>query len=272
MRKLLLYTALFLMICVMVSCRPKNVLSTREMTDLLFEIHLAEAMTDDVYGPVPDNWRKGLEPDYFRDLSYQYVLKKHQVSEEDFFKSIGYYSRNLRLYTRIYADINDRFTAYAEAIENWEFHQKTEEAVMQAILQDSARYRALYEQFHILPDTASMLKNSCLPDSVTSYLDWYAHRWLREQPAAPDSFSVVDLPFVQRTDSLSQPVVADSLKTDSLVDHSPGVVRLKKDSANFAKPRIIRSEDGRLVTVEPRKSLPVSTSLRNQLKKAPSGK
>ena len=41
-------------------------------------------------------WSKGMRNDYFQDVSYHWILDKHQISEEDFYASVSHYSRHAK--------------------------------------------------------------------------------------------------------------------------------------------------------------------------------
>lgn len=215
MRSFLLHSALVLMVVGLVACRPKGVLSSRDMSALLFDIHLVDALTDGSYGPLPATWTGPLVAEQFKDLAYQQVLKKHGVTEVDFFASVAYYSKNLRLYTRIYSDVDKHYRAYIEAIESGSFHEQTAQSLKEALGKDSLRMRALYERWHVLPDTLSRLSNTYRPDSVTSWLTYQTERWLRPYRVEAQTFLVVDTVTLNKgllspTDSVPQATAADT--------------------------------------------------------------
>ncbi len=215
MRTLLLHIALVLMVVGLVGCRPKGVLSTKEMSELLFDIHLVDALTDGSYGALPNTWTGPLAADQFKDLAYQQVLKKHGVTEAGFFASVAYYSKNLRLYTRIYSDVDKQYKAYIEEIENWSFHEQTTQSVQEALSKDSLRMKILYERWHVLPDTMTRLYASYRPDAVTSWLAYQSSRWLRPYKAETNTFLMIDTlaperPVLSPTDSFPQATVPDT--------------------------------------------------------------
>ncbi len=215
MRTFLLHMALVLMVVGLVACRPKGVLGSKDMSALLFDIHLVDALTDGSYGPISPTLTGQLDPNQFKDLAYQQVLKKHGITEADFFASVAYYSKNLRLYTRIYSDVDKQYRAYIEAIENWSFHEQSTQAVLEILSKDSVRIRALYEKWHVLPDTMTRLYPAYRPDSVVSWLDFQTERWLRPTKTLPHTFLMIDTvtlatPVVSTTDSVPQAVAADS--------------------------------------------------------------
>lgn len=171
MRRLLLHTSLVLTVLLLTSCRPRGVLSTKEMTDVLFDIHLVEAMSYNPYGGINPNWKGEMSEVDFTDLAYQSVLKKHDIDEEVFYASIAYYSKKMRLFKRIYLDLNDRFSAYAQSIDTWTETKQTQKAVNEILKKEEAHIRALYEYMHIKPDTTTHTAFSFRPDSV-KVMNW----------------------------------------------------------------------------------------------------
>jgi len=162
------------------------------MTDLLFDVHMAEVLTDNKIAPVPDEWRKGLDPDYFRDLSFQSVLMKHNVSEKNFYKSVGYYSKDLRLYTRIYTDVYNRYKTFSDEINDWKYHVPTAEEFYQNALFDTIMTRKLFYEQHFRPDTVEIAGYSIVPDSVISWRDLKTREWLSERNLEKEKFYVID--------------------------------------------------------------------------------
>lgn len=225
MRAFLFHITLVLMLVGLASCRPKGVLPSKEMVDLLFDVHLVDAMTDETYGAVPSTWKGNLETRQFKDLAYQRVLKKHGVSESEFYTSVAYYSKDLRKYTRIYSDVDKRFREYIESIENWSFHEQSVQSVKDAMAKDSLRVKALFTRWHILPDTLTRVRASYKPDSVSSWVSVEVNRWLREPSKEAGRFLVVDTvshkkQLVQVVDSLQQVAGADSC------DHETWAIKL----------------------------------------------
>lgn len=91
------------------SCKPSipsQYLSEGKMEDILYDIHLAEAMASNATGA-----------DTAIMLSYRVaVLKKHEVTSAEFDSSMVYYMRHTKLLHDIYVRIGDRLTAEAQSL------------------------------------------------------------------------------------------------------------------------------------------------------------
>jgi len=80
--------------------RPSYVLDEEEMTELLYDVHLMESITRCNY--VPD----------LREKPYIYdsILKKHDVTPEQFDSCLAWYIRHSDKYLEIYKTLQDRFS------------------------------------------------------------------------------------------------------------------------------------------------------------------
>lgn len=92
------------------SCRPgipADVLSESKMVDILFEIHVAQAMTE-VSGVLEDN----------RDVVAlrSAVLKKYGVSQEEYDRSYNFYCTHAEYLNEIYADLSEKMKENVLAI------------------------------------------------------------------------------------------------------------------------------------------------------------
>lgn len=223
MRAVRFHIILLLMVIGLVSCRPKGVLSTRDMVDLLVDIHLVDAMTDVNYGPVPSEWKGHLTTEQFRDLAYLDVLYKHGVTEAQFYASVAYYSKNLRLYTRIYSDVDQRYRRLIDDIEHGAYHRAApvDSAEWK---RDSLRIRTLYERRMLRPDTLSRLRASYAPDSVTSWHVHERHRWLMEKRVSVP-FLMVDTLTVLPANAAALDSTQTTTVTDTL-DHETWAMKL----------------------------------------------
>jgi hypothetical protein len=160
------------------------------------------------------------------------------------------------LYSRIYTNVENRLRDYYQAVEDWEYHKLSGEALEQTVHRDSLKMRQLFELLHVRPDTASQLKNSYCPDSVEPFLRWYLNRWLREAPSAPVPFRVIDPTLSLTPDSL----ITDSLRIDSLKTASLIADSLAKDSIKgLPESNIILNKKGEVVAIKGRRLAPVNT-------------
>jgi len=229
------YIGLLLLVCLFASCRPKDVLPKKEMMDLLYEIHMTEAMTDGMYGPLPNQWSQGLDAEYFRDLSYRSVLRKHRVTEARFFKSVAYYSKNLRTYSRMYEKIGKRLDAYIQSIQEAQTVGSFSYTVEQLIVRDSAKTKNWYERFMIRPDTAKLTHSYCL-DSVR---EWAAGRWLRRPLLKPKpNRKMSSVPMAASPAQAATPAQHPAVKPADTMRSSQGI--------------IIRNEKGQIIQVQGR--------------------
>lgn len=96
-------TALVLLMVVLVfaGCKiskPKGVLSESQMETLLYDYHLAKAMSDNV--PYSENYKKR--------MYMNYVFEKNNTTEEIFDSSLVWYTRHSEVLSKIYERVNLR--------------------------------------------------------------------------------------------------------------------------------------------------------------------
>ena len=93
------------------SCKPtipSQYLSKDKMEDILYDIHVAEAMAATEAQPGAENANM---------ISYkEAILKKHEVTSEEFDSSMVYYMRHTKLLHDIYVKLGDRLTAEAQSL------------------------------------------------------------------------------------------------------------------------------------------------------------
>jgi hypothetical protein len=87
--------------------RPEEVLSETQMEKLLYDYHVAKAISEDL--PYNDNYKKQLYVDY--------VFEKHKVTEAIFDSSMVWYTRHTEVLAKIYEKINKRFKNQQEKID-----------------------------------------------------------------------------------------------------------------------------------------------------------
>jgi hypothetical protein len=87
--------------------RSEEVLSETQMEKLLYDYHLAKAISEDL--PYNDNYKKQLYVDY--------VFEKHKVTEAVFDSSLVWYTRHTEVLAKIYEKINKRFKNQQEKID-----------------------------------------------------------------------------------------------------------------------------------------------------------
>ncbi|MBO5769010.1 MAG: DUF4296 domain-containing protein, partial [Bacteroidales bacterium] len=94
-RSLALLLALLLLLP---ACQRKDtrILSKRELSQVLCDVYLTETMLKQLDAKTRREWSKGMRNDYFQDVSYHWILDKHQISEDDFYASVSHYSRHAK--------------------------------------------------------------------------------------------------------------------------------------------------------------------------------
>lgn len=102
MRKAFAYICWMMGLCaILASCKPSlpgDVLSKGEMTDILYDYHVALAMAQSETGGAEAN-----------NLAYrEAVLRKHDVTSAEFDSSMVYYMRHTELMHAVYKDLADR--------------------------------------------------------------------------------------------------------------------------------------------------------------------
>lgn len=109
--KILAPLIIFLLLMQMLaSCdeRPEGVLTKNEMEEVLYDYHLALGLIERL--PTADKEKKAQE---YIDA----VMAKHQISEDQFNRSLVYYNRNAKELNQIYTNIRERYSVQSEALQ-----------------------------------------------------------------------------------------------------------------------------------------------------------
>lgn len=101
-----------LLVFLLQSCRPKGILSREEMGQVLFDMHLTEALLKPANNELIDRWSNGLDRESFVDLTYRAVLKKHGLTPDQFDMNIRWYSRHLNRFDKVYKDVVGKLSEY----------------------------------------------------------------------------------------------------------------------------------------------------------------
>jgi hypothetical protein len=240
-----------LLIC-FCSCRPKGVLSRKEMTDLLYDLHLAEAACSGVNVPVSAEWRQGLAPDFFRDMAYESVLRKHHVSESDFYKSVAWYSRHLRLYSKVYADIHRKMDLFQQGIDLGQFDPVSD---LKALGLDPAKVKAMYRFGSYRKDTTAI---RVVIDSVSGFAAWAAPQWLYTF----SDTTRLELYPKMTLQGLFPVALSDSLLVDSLSSHRDELRNIDPKLQNV----LLSNPNARQVPIRSSRSLQKSDQIRMRFK------
>jgi hypothetical protein len=196
------------------SCKPKGVLSRKEMVSVLVDLHLTEAAVGGIGGPIPEEWLHGLDVEYFKDMSYRSVLRKHHLSQEDFYTSVSWYSRHMNLYEKIYIDVQGKLDEFMAAIDEGKFDNSSN---MSRYGLDTVKTRSLYTYGQFRRDSIPVRYFYLIGDSLPSSSAWYTKQWMYH--IAKDTTRLSLFP------ELNKKSVIGSLSTDSLKIKTDSLVR-----------------------------------------------
>ena len=93
-----------LLMCVaMMGCRPRGVLSNREMRDVLYDLHRADGAIQVA----------GYNYSHDQELSgyYKNVLDKHGITQAEFDSSLVWFTDNPQIFNKIYPKVIERLEA-----------------------------------------------------------------------------------------------------------------------------------------------------------------
>ena len=123
MRGLGLKIVCVLLVCMaMFGCRPRGVLSNREMRDLLYDLH----RTDGALQVIGYNYGHNKELSAY----YQSVLDKHGITQAQFDSSLVWFTDNPQIFNKIYPNVIARLQAaldYEEELRNERIEQRKKE-------------------------------------------------------------------------------------------------------------------------------------------------
>ena len=236
MSKSCLIFGLLLILVSFSSCRPRKVLSRSEMVDMLFDIHLTKALVDNNYGSVPAQWKRGLSDKDFKDMAYQSVLRKHDVTEETFYTSVSYYSKHLRLYTKIYIAVDQRMQDYIKEMQVFHYTVPSFRECLAHITLDTLKVHSLYHLGSFKADTIP--EKSFVPrvGKALPYGAWFARQYMSELKKGKSSFSMI--PQIDKDDKLVKSM-ADSVdvKVDTIGNNQnkPVAVPSKKEIVDISR-------------------------------------
>lgn|SRR5574344_170484 len=108
MKRLLPFIFMSLLFIVACENRPKGVLSTGKMEDVLYDYHIMQGIIDQL----PDNEKEDKAQNYINA-----IFAKHGITEDEFESSVIYYNRHAKELHGIYENIKKRYTAINEEIQ-----------------------------------------------------------------------------------------------------------------------------------------------------------
>lgn len=121
--------------------RPDGVLNQRDMKDFLTDLHLLDAVLDE----------KPLANERERVYYYNALLQKHSITKAEFDSSLVYYTKNPKLFERIYSGV----------VKNLEkFQSEVKEGKYFPVLPDSIRLKPLEQEIWTLPSAYNFTKDS----------------------------------------------------------------------------------------------------------------
>ncbi|WP_372773868.1 DUF4296 domain-containing protein [Mangrovibacterium sp.] len=88
--------------------KPKELLSEAEMVDVLYDMHLGEAIADH------DRYNANDSLKIESEAVYQAVLNKHNINDSILARSIIYYSASPKVYEKIYEEVVERLNLKIE--------------------------------------------------------------------------------------------------------------------------------------------------------------
>lgn len=206
------------------SCRPKGVLSRKEMANVLFDLHLTEAAVSGTYSTVPEEWTQGMETDYFRDMAYRSVLRKHHLNEEEFYYSVSWYSKHMNQYEKVYMDVQVRMSEFLSAIDRGQFENVGATTHLGV---DTAKTRSMYTFGLFRPDTVPVRRLFLTADSLPSTGKWLARQWMYGLPKDTTRLKLYPELSIHSIFNTSNPdtlkAIADSLLKQPVVTPSTNI-------------------------------------------------
>jgi len=209
-----------LLLALFSSCRPKDVLSRKEMAKVLFDIHLTEAAVGGQSMTVPEDWTKAMPTNYFRDMAYRSVLRKHNLTQESFYTSVAWYSRHLNLYEKVYSDVQKKLDDFKTAVDQGRFDKSGIDSIISL---DSLEVRSLFTFGLFRPDTVPVNSLYLPGDSLPSNSSWMAAQWLYHFPKDTTQWSLYP--------KLSYPSVLKSSDPDSLKMNADSLLKQPSNPA-----------------------------------------
>lgn len=175
-----------LLLCVaIVGCRPRGVLSNREMRDVLYDLHRADgAIQVAGYNYSHDQEVAGY---------YKNVLDKHGITQEQFDSSLVWFTDNPQIFNKIYPKVIERLEA------DFEVQKQIREAIRQKRLAsnklNSTASKRSVRQLRAIEDVKNEMRNG------------YKNPWKIWKPEV----------FCEKDVIIFGQVRADSLVSDTLV-------------------------------------------------------
>ncbi|MCF8219489.1 MAG: DUF4296 domain-containing protein [Bacteroidales bacterium] len=83
---------------------PDNIINHEKMVDILVDYHLGE-------NTIKYYRRYGIKPQQFSDKIYSTIWTKHNISKEEFDRSLKYYTKDTQRMQIVYSDVMERLSS-----------------------------------------------------------------------------------------------------------------------------------------------------------------
>lgn len=127
MKRFILLFTIFIMV---ISCKrdplPKNAIPREKFVDVLVDVHIAEGIYRE---------RKRIKMDSLESAQmYQLVLDKYNITEDELYTTVMYYTRNQKEYDKIYGDVLSKISILIEEEnENNEYINRTPPTINEGV-------------------------------------------------------------------------------------------------------------------------------------------
>ena len=108
-RNIVFFGFLAVVLSLVVGCRPRGVLSSRQMRHVMVDLHKTDALLQ-IYGYMYGH-------DSIEDSYYAAVLQKHGITQAQFDSSLVWYTNNPQIFDKIYPKVLADLAAEREAFE-----------------------------------------------------------------------------------------------------------------------------------------------------------
>ena len=234
-----------LLLLLFVSCKPRNVLSRKELADVLYDLHMTEAALNRNGLPVPTDWTHGLQSEFFKDLSYAAVLRKHELSQADFYNSIAWYSKHLNQYSKVYMLVESKIDAFLTDVQFGRFNALKDTSMLQSIDKVVKYHWGFVKQYPTMQDGIAAQPL----DSVLTFARWF--KPIFDRPMSNDSALVHRM--------VARSAVVDSSSSAMDTTPKPQVeIRTGKVEDSPTKNNVVYPKNSHFVDFEPAPRKPVA--------------
>jgi hypothetical protein len=201
--------------------RSEEVLSEIQMENLLYDYHMAQAVSEDL--PYNDNYKKQLYIDY--------VFQKHKTTEAVFDSSIVWYTRHTEVLAKIYEKINKRFQNQQEKIDRLidSRNGKSKISATGDSVDIWTRQRVFFLTGYPLNNKITFLFQSDKNFEKQDSLLWQAHyHFFDSKPADSAMLAVMSLQLVYDNDSVVSQVKKVPMSGKEQLGLKSGALHIKE--------------------------------------------